>query len=218
MRRLHKLLILILPMLLLGACDRPLPTYRYELTVEVETPQGLRSGSSVIEVRTHAKPGFTPEASGVTTNVRGEAVAVDLPNGQTLFALLDQAEFIAPYTLQPGQLMATGSAGERRAKIRALKAIRRKTVVPRWRPPNPPEDGPQGLYPTFVYFPDIDSPKSMEVVDPENLSAEIGTGYRLRRLTLSITDMPGTKGIEGRLKWLNSLQEYIPTRLIDLRK
>ena len=27
------------------------PDYRYRLTVEVETPEGLRSGSSVIEVK-----------------------------------------------------------------------------------------------------------------------------------------------------------------------
>ena len=65
------------------------PDYRYRLTVEIDTPQGLRSGSSVIEVEqsmgSTAMSGF---GRRLARRVRGEAVAVDLPDGRTLFALL----------------------------------------------------------------------------------------------------------------------------------
>jgi hypothetical protein len=36
--------------LLAGCGGESLPTYRYKLTVEVETPEGLRAGSAVREV------------------------------------------------------------------------------------------------------------------------------------------------------------------------
>ena len=65
------------------------PDYRYRLTVEVDTPQGLRTGSSVIEVQTSVAGEYSiPSPGAVSHRVRGEAVAVDLPGGQTLFALL----------------------------------------------------------------------------------------------------------------------------------
>ena len=56
---------------------------RYRLTAEVQTPEGVRTGSSVIETT------WDRGLSGAT--VKGEAVAVDLPNGQTLFVLLRTA-------------------------------------------------------------------------------------------------------------------------------
>lgn len=65
------------------------PDYRYRLTVEVETPEGLRTGSSVIEVMQRiVRPGSHPSSWAIDRRIRGEAVAVDLPQGQTLFALL----------------------------------------------------------------------------------------------------------------------------------
>src|SRR3546814_16053908 len=58
------------------------------MTVEVETPTGVRSGSSVIET-TITKGPRTGQGSGLTATMKGEAVAVDLGSGQTLFALLN---------------------------------------------------------------------------------------------------------------------------------
>lgn len=62
--------------------------YRLRLTVEVDTPQGLRKGSSVYEVWANNKTALLPDEAKRDWGVRGEAVAVDLPNGQTLFAPL----------------------------------------------------------------------------------------------------------------------------------
>lgn len=66
--------------------------YHYKMTVEVETPDGLRPGSSVREViyteDLIAKYLIKlPDAGVVSVRQHGEAVAVDLPGGQTLFAL-----------------------------------------------------------------------------------------------------------------------------------
>ena len=74
-------------MLTLGGCSliEPSETLRYKLIVEVETPQGVRSGYSVWELTLTSQ-----KFSGYATrsNYRGEAVTVDLPNGQSVFALL----------------------------------------------------------------------------------------------------------------------------------
>src|SRR5690242_13207563 len=63
--------------------------YSFKLTVEVETPQGVRSGSSVYQVSAASMPALLlPNERKRDWVVKGEAVAVDLPNGQTLFALM----------------------------------------------------------------------------------------------------------------------------------
>lgn len=49
--RLVDLLAMVLSALLLSGCGDETPTYRYRMTVDVETPEGPRTGSSVIEVR-----------------------------------------------------------------------------------------------------------------------------------------------------------------------
>ncbi|MEL7319855.1 MAG: hypothetical protein AAFN04_14585, partial [Pseudomonadota bacterium] len=92
MSRVGVALGVFLAALLLGSCglaDDKAPDYRYRLTVEVDTPEGLKMGSSVIEVKqTLMRPGSSPRSRGVSRKVRGEAVAVDLPGGKTLYALL----------------------------------------------------------------------------------------------------------------------------------
>ena len=96
-------------------CAGPRFTYRYRMTVEVDTPAGLRTGSSVIEVTTRWD-NAPPHASGVHSRVRGQAVAVDMPGGDTLFALLrndksgiDAAQYYAREALgfTGGQSMPT---------------------------------------------------------------------------------------------------------------
>ncbi len=71
-----------------GFFNSSLPTYRYRLTVEVDTPKGLKSGSGVVEVHTTEQGSWNIDSPGlISTEVYGEAVAVDLPSGSTLFAV-----------------------------------------------------------------------------------------------------------------------------------
>lgn len=64
-------------------------TFRYKLTVEVETPQGLRTGSAVRALKSHEGGSFLlGEGRPGVTMTGGEAVAVDVAPGQLLFALL----------------------------------------------------------------------------------------------------------------------------------
>ena len=73
----------------LSACNpfHPSATIRYRMMVEVDTPQGLKTGSSVIET-IFKKGSKMGDAGGISYHYRGEAVAVDLPGGKMLFVLM----------------------------------------------------------------------------------------------------------------------------------
>lgn len=71
------------------AASKRYPDYRYLLTVEVDTPEGIKTGSSVIEVSTRKAGEYEiPTPKQVFTRIKGEAVAVDLGKRGTMFALL----------------------------------------------------------------------------------------------------------------------------------
>lgn len=194
----------------LTGCSRTLPSYRYRLTVQVDTPQGLREGSSVIEVHTVDQVGFPgPEAGGLNSGMIGEAVAVDLPGKRTLFALLSNAQrseaalsyapdaFDSVLTRKLGPLGKKAQWGD---WLGELKQQREPAVLPRTLP--------SGLvdraitYPLLVGFGEIRNPKTIRLIDPDNLAKDFGPGVRLRNIIVEITDKPVTKGITHRLPWL----------------
>jgi hypothetical protein len=72
-------------LLVLAGCDYT-TTFRYKLTLEVETPDGVKSGSSVVQ-ETTTEIWFP--ARGVSSHDKGEALYVDLgPGRRPLVALL----------------------------------------------------------------------------------------------------------------------------------
>ncbi len=176
--------------LLVSGCYKISPKrYRFRLTVNVDTPQGLRSGSSVYEVwANHLVPGSTKRI----WEDKGEAVAVDLPGGQTLFALLrtnayhgDMAS-LSMQTLDPAFNYDIVESAER---LQKRQGITEKAEVP------------APIYPMLVRFRDINDPASVEKVDPDNLAASFGTGYAIHSIVAEITDDPVTTGIGSRFVW-----------------
>lgn len=182
--------------LLLTACSEQLPTYRYRLTVEVDTPEGLRTGSSVIEVRTREGAAFPgPEAASTHSRIRGEAVAVDLGPRGVLFALLTSPGRQTgaggyAWALLPNRPTSGRDADERRENYRALHAVRgRVELLP-------------DRYPMLVRFRDNSNPATVEELEPRAIGRAYGHGVRLRRITVEITDDEVTRSIESRLPWL----------------
>jgi hypothetical protein len=56
--------------------------------------------------------------------------------------------------------------------------------------------------PDLVTFADINDPKSVIEVDPNNLQAALGPGVSWNEITLESTDEPVTTGIKANLPWL----------------
>ena len=195
-----------------------LPTYRYRLTVEVETPEGLKSGSSVIEVSTAvAGRSSIPTPGAVSHRVKGEAVTVDLGTRGLLFALLrsegdsDWATNVV-YRLSPkvpSVYDANGKFDNERdleAQFAAMLKHREPIELPRTFPPvGHLVDQP--ARPLLVRFRDITDPKMVEKVDPDNLAKSFGDGVKLRRVTVQLSDEPVTSGIEKRFSWWNDYRD-----------
>lgn len=184
--------------------SRPSEELRYRLSVEVDTPQGLKIGSSVIEVRgVKNQDWLTPEARGHRFSFRGEAVAVDLGGGRTLFALLKSESGLSDAGEYPWFAFGKRLAGTRDElqKMRMMRGWKGETVAmtgtEQVRADN--ELKRVLVLPMLVTFKDIADPKSVERVDPANLAANFGAGVRLKRITVEVTDEAVTSGVEERL-------------------
>jgi hypothetical protein len=86
-----KLIILLaIPLLIYGGYRLIYPAYSWnqKLTLVVDTPEGVKTGSSVVRIEVGFDMQILPDAPGFSSNQRGEAVVVDLGGGRTLFALM----------------------------------------------------------------------------------------------------------------------------------
>lgn len=203
---------LVLATLMLPACtaaeDRA-PDYRYRLTVEVETPEGVKTGSSVIEVEQAL--GGAASAGGLAGGqiyyrVRGEAVAVDLPRGRTLFALL-RSDSDIEWSARVVQMLAPKIKGEPwEQSFDNVLLVKGSVEVPRMLPASATLSE-RSAYPMMVTFGDLADPTSVAEVDPDDLVATFGEGVKLKRITVELTDDPVTAGIEKRLGWLSDHPE-----------
>ena len=185
--------------LVLSGCNPFWNGYRYKMTVEVQTPQGVKSGYTVRQVSFYARPN-----GGDRAMVKGEAVAVDVAQGKTLFVLLtgadgdvDYASWIASWALDrklsPGGANKAYDAGD----FAELYPTAPRTESPIY----------FGALPMLVMFDDIRDPKSVMHVDPANLAARFGSGVKLKRVTVEKTYAGVTTGIGERLGWLGKFPE-----------
>jgi hypothetical protein len=197
---------LALAALMLPACtaaeDAPedkAPDYRYRLTVEVETPEGVKTGSSVIEVRQSigrtTMDGFGEQ---IYLRIRGEAVAVDLPDGRTLYALLRSGGDVE-WAARVIPLLSPDAKDDN--SLDDFLLLEGKQELPRrWTAQGPFNN--VSAYPMMVTFGDLADPTSVELVDPDDLAATFGESVKLKRITAELTHDPVTTGIDERLGWL----------------
>lgn len=156
-------------------------SWHQRLTITVETPTGEVSGSSVTAVTLRDYTTGTlvlPDARRLQGEISGEAVVIEVAPGRYLFALLGGAGHWA--------YAAFGLDGKASyvASMRRLKAQAHEMQVPL----------PPDTYPLMVTFDDINSPKTVRLVDPSNFAAIFGPGVSLKAVTLAVTDKPVTVG------------------------
>jgi hypothetical protein len=184
----------------LSGCGMLPTSYRFRMTVEVQTPQGLRSGSSVMEVTAYKMAKLTSEEHSGSGSFRGQAVVVDLPDGP-LFVLLkmnttgsglDQAVTLA--------LRPDANTGHVEDYVKAVRALGATSGVKA----DLPRTGMQGCYPAscsnwplMVRFRDINDPRSIEQVAPDAVG--------VKRILVETTRDPITIGLENRLPWLTKV-------------
>ena len=191
------LIVAALVVLVVGGYKWRYPTYSWhqKLTVEIETPDGVKSGSSVVAVSWSSVPQFLPDVNPVSNQITGEATVVDLGNGKYLFALLKGASILAQRTVVSRSVGPAANAwfyhaSKVRSHLGKPVSIESKQI------------------PMLVTFGDINDPKTVKRVDPNDLDASFGAGFSLKNITLEITDEPLTKGVvEKAINWLSQYPE-----------
>lgn len=181
-------------------------SWNQRLTVIVDTPAGEVRGSSVVKISKTETMGplVLMEARGVSSEVRGEAVALEVLPGRWLFALLSgddggkgSAGQLVYHAFRLGELRELGTRSYR-SNMRDLRAQRRDTPAP-----IPPE-----AYPLLVTFDDLSQPQTVREVDPANLATTFGPGVALRGMTLEVTGARVTEGrVERLFGWLRRSPE-----------
>jgi hypothetical protein len=183
--------------------DYFIPTTRsYRITVEIETPEGIKTGSAVrrLVAKKTYHMGFASEV--ITSRVHGEAVPVDLGERGVVFLLATsvgvKSVFHDGKSMRPDQELAF---------YRGLKVGDKAELK-------------TGL-PTFVMFTDMDDPKSVRLVKGYRFNVKtqkqdqvddfeelLGKGVRLKSVTVEITNDDVTWEIENWLPWLNGLNGH----------
>ena len=158
-------------------------SYRFRVTVDVATPAGLRSGSSVYEVAARYRADLQPGGKKREWVVRGEAVAVTLPNGRTLLALLRTRaahEDLAGMSMNALDPRFRNDVVESAHRLSNGAGVRDVAAVA------------LGDYPLMVTFRDRGDPMSIVEVDPTNSAASLGAGMHVRGVAVARTDAPVT--------------------------
>jgi hypothetical protein len=84
MKAFSRACVTLVSLALAGCGPRPDASYRYKLTISVETPEGMKTGSNVVELD------YYETASGAPHRTYGQALVLDLGASGTLVALLTQ--------------------------------------------------------------------------------------------------------------------------------
>ena len=176
--------------------------WHQKLSVTMQTPRGIVSGSSVAEVR--AAFGVKPMSQAeVQYGYAGEATVVEVAPGKYLFALLGGTEERFACAAGP----AMNWSGPWFPKPNAKPRGEWLAEIPQMAG-QPPVTVPKECLPLMVTFGDITDPKTVQRVDPDDLAASFGPGVSLKAVTLAVTDEPVTEGkVEAVLGWLGPYPE-----------
>lgn len=166
-------------------------TWRYKMTVAVETPEGIKTGSAVREL-SNSRSGIDLNWPHVvhTPGIKGEAVVIDLGKRGVLFSLISWESYKdIPSAFQLKEPRTVENIRHYNEHLKAgMKSVLTKDM------------------PRFVYFKDLKDPQSVQAIDRNDLAATFGDGVRLQKIEIEITDKPVSITIDGILPWLNNIK------------
>ena len=136
------------------------PDHKYRLTVEVETPEGVKSASGVMAVH----PDRSYSRGGKTTT-KGDAVFVDLGGGKNLVALLahidksldlDEINYVA---LRAYKAAGQNATFNQMSRMTGMVPVKGEVI------------------PVLVSFADPADPGTARLVSPDDVEARAGQGH-----------------------------------------
>ncbi len=195
---------------------------KYRLTINIDTPEGVKSGSTVQEIfypPADSENIYNPYNQGVP---RGEAAYIDMGQRGTVFAIMqDPANarnriFGLMTTVFPTVPIIHDQSRYQEVlqHYHDLRGVKDEV---------PPEH-----YPMFVHFRDIDSPQTIELVyktkqgsrndmkqvEIDRFEEIFGQGVKIKDMTLEMTDDPHEWKISSKLRWIENMSEEDVTRAL----
>jgi hypothetical protein len=175
------------------------PAHKFRLSVEVDTPGGIKSASGVMAVQPDR--GYS---RGGSTRTKGDAVLVELGSGKNLIALLAHLDTSVELDGMNYVALRAYNAAGREASFKDMSRMTGAVPVT------------GALIPILATFSDISDPATMRAVKPDDLPAAFGEGFGLRAISVEVVPNglwpldfggwlgePVTRGIEARLPWWN---------------
>lgn len=218
-----KAAIAVIAILVLGVAvwwkvSFPSGSWRYKMTVTVETPEGIKTGSAVREISAYSMPMFL----GVNRDThikleKGEAVVVELGERGVLFATLGSAtDSVWTFFNAFPSPCAEGAVSRCSVKYYSSLKLGENAQLP------------ARYYPMFAAFEDLNDPKTVKNVlemkscpDPETgipdnfrciekdrFEEIFGQGVRLRSVMVEITDQAFQPVVGQHLNWLSKVYGY----------
>ena len=160
--------------------------YRYKITVNVQTPEGIKSGSTVRLVKDQERKYQLinlPESTS-PPSIYGEAVVVDLGAKGKLFGLINSNSYRELFAATPH-----GTSGS--ATIEGIKYYNSLEVGNKYYLKI------KGYWPDFVMFEDLSDPMSIKAVNKENISEQLGAGYSIYNIEIEVVDEPFTYNVDS---------------------
>lgn len=205
--------ILLLGLYISSEFNNDIYKWREKLTIEVETPEGLKSASAVqLNVWRHSHGEFIlMSARGLFINALGEAPVLEFETGQYLFVLFKGGQ--GHHQFRVSDIYYEGLAAAIKSRNASLSGSRLTVPSRELEIENVVQaikaskgtvfEIPRRFYPLLVSFKDIKDPSSVIDIRPDELEF-FGKNIKLRRITMEITDEPVTRGqVEQVLGWID---------------
>lgn len=199
MRATITIALIVAAALLVVRCSTPAGSLRYRITIDLETPHGHRSGSSVMDLVLNRKfpiplPGVGGRDYGPRFAVYGEGPIVPMGDGTSVFTMLHDSNyrpehdmlFVVMDGLRIRDRQNTSAAATDEAIIRDLNASRPSASV----------RSPYAL--SLGLFADPGNPKTLTEVRPDGAIASTDQIYAIRNIKIEVVgkDEPLTTTLE----------------------
>jgi hypothetical protein len=170
----------------------PTIVIRYRLSLDVEVDGEKKTSSGVVEVAYNILPNslsFAGSSGDVFSGrMRGAAITVDL--GSHGIAFVANCASLAPQMLRSQSVPLWDLPWVAFKPYAGEFSFDKRILLRRLQNKKDAIEVPIEQLPLFVRFVDIDDPRSIEEVDPRDLSETYGPGVRLLHAKIEITDDP----------------------------
>src|SRR6266568_2143923 len=185
----------------LGGCGTT-ASYRYKLTLSLDTPDGVKTGFNVVEIDYWT---VVIPARGEASRARGQGIFIGLGSGRRPLVVLLTHNRRAHESGYEAIWQGTSPTGIVAKKcLNVTSADKWSDVASRFRICRGVYSLTTAELPDLVTFSDLNDPKSLMLVAPNNLIATLGPGISWRSMTIQIVDEPLTKGIDEHLPWVRN--------------